>query len=83
MGTVSASSADGVWAVGYSRSTSVQPLILRGEGTSLTLETAVTGSGSNPWLTAAGRGPGGGPWAVGTASNGTSDRTLVLRGPAR
>jgi hypothetical protein len=80
---VSASSADGVWAVGYSRSSSVQPLILRGDGTSLTLETAATGTGSNPWLTAVGRGPGGGPWAVGTASNGTADRTLVLRGPAR
>lgn len=79
---VSAAQRGDVWAVGYSRSSSVQPLILRGEGGSWALATAAAGAGINPWLTAVSGMPGGGSWAVGTAGNGTSDRTLILKGPA-
>ena len=74
---VSAAQGD-VCAVGYFRGSSVQPLILRGDGASWALENAAAGAGINPWLTAV----SGGSWAVGTASNGTADRTLVLKGPA-
>ena len=78
---VSAAQGD-VCAVGYFRGSSVQPLILRGDGASWALENAAAGAGINPWLTAVSGASGGGPWAVGTASNGTADRTLVLKGPA-
>jgi hypothetical protein len=79
---VSAAPGGDVWAAGYSRSSSVQPLILRGDGGSWALENAPAGAGINPWLSAVSRTLDGGPWAVGTASNGTSDRTLILKGPA-
>jgi len=40
------------------------------------------GAGVNPWLSAVSGATGGALWAVGTAGNGTADRTLILRGPA-
>lgn len=76
---VSAREGD-VWAVGYSRGSSLQPLAVHcGSGT-CTLS-APPGAGVNPWLTAVGGAPGSTLWAVGTGGNGTSDRTLILQGP--
>jgi hypothetical protein len=80
---VSAARADDVWAVGYSRGSTVQPLIVRWNGASWVSATYAAGSGMNPALMAVNAPSGGAPWAVGTAGDGTADRTLVLAGPAQ
>jgi len=80
---VSASADGGAWAVGYSRVSSVQPLILRRDAGSWSMTAPPDSAGINPWLTAVAGPTGGAPWAVGTTSNGTADRTLILRGPAQ